>query len=513
MVKINIIRLDLRIYAACISLFLSLLAYSHVNPINYDGILYLSVAKLYIQQGLHAAMGLYPWPFYSILIAWISQLTHLSLLHAAETINTIFCAVIVITFITLVKTLRSSYLIQIFATITILLYPQLNSYRDLIVRDFGYWAFSLIGLWQLILYGKRSDWRNGLGWVLATLIASLFRVEGVIILALMPFILLCLPEHSFRQRALNLAKIYCIPLLIAVFLISSYFLSNHHTPASLGRLNDVIAYIKSNSSLFSHSIASKLAAIRQYILGPQSASDAVLWFICGFIGILLWQIVSTLGLFYTFLTSYTLSKKIVYVASNTKVILSGFIVLNLIILADFYLQSYFLSDRYVMVLGLTLALFVPFALENFFIIWKRQKKFLTNPHWTFSLLILLLVISSLSGIIHFGHSKTYITQAGLWLKNNTTTNTSVFSNNKQILFYAERTPINWDPAFAYNYDDSNPLQTVRGSNNWKNADYLALRITHQVKNDEPQIINVIGKLPLETFHNRRGDEVLIFKLR
>ena len=76
-----------RIFTAFISLIFSLQTVYFDDLINRDGILYLQTAELFMSEGLYATQGLLNWPFFSILISWVHQLTSLSLETAGFVLN------------------------------------------------------------------------------------------------------------------------------------------------------------------------------------------------------------------------------------------------------------------------------------------------------------------------------------------------------------------------------------------------------------------------------------------
>ena len=60
------------------------------NWINVDSILYLDSAKAILQWQWQEAYKIYPWPFYSALIALVSKTTGLQVFNAAKILNIIF---------------------------------------------------------------------------------------------------------------------------------------------------------------------------------------------------------------------------------------------------------------------------------------------------------------------------------------------------------------------------------------------------------------------------------------
>ncbi len=169
--------------------------------INPDGVLYIQTAQAFLQGGLDAALAVYKWPFYSILIALIHQITQLSMDNAAILLNTFLCILIVTGFISLVKRLGGNYQVQVCAAIIILLHTGLNDHRAYIIRDFGHWAFMLYAVYFLIVYAQNRQLRYALAFGCSIFIAFLFRTEALFILLFAPLALL-LPTQglSLAQR-------------------------------------------------------------------------------------------------------------------------------------------------------------------------------------------------------------------------------------------------------------------------------------------------------------------------
>lgn len=503
-VKLGLLRkMDVRFYAVFLSIVLSWVAIGRNEPINYDGILYLSSAAAYLKTGFSAAFALYPWPFYAILIAWLSKATHLSLLCTAHLLNSIFLLVIVTTFITILKELGASRSVQIFGALVILVYPQLNNYRDLVVRDFGYWAFFLLAFWQLLRYAQTSRWVYALGWSGTILIATLFRIEGVVLFIFTPFLLLLLQHKSWRVRSQLFLRIYLFVALSALLLVG--FLAYTHHQASLGRFSDALYQLKHGWFLVATKFTSSSMVVGHTILSPYSDDYGYLFVAIGLFGLFVAQLVSALNPLFTLLCAHVLIKKLLTFENNKKILLYGFISLNLLIPLSFFAQDFFLSSRYLFAACLLLLLLAPFSLQRILTDWQQRKA------WYAPVVMLVLIIMAFGSINHFAYSKVYIVDAGHWLQQNTPQSATVYSNNKQVLFYAQRTPIDFQAKLSTRYDDSQPLQTVQ-SKAWRGYDYLALRIAHQAHADEAKIIAIVGVAPVMIFHNRRDDTVLIFKL-
>jgi hypothetical protein len=505
-VKSCLAKIDIRIYAVLFSIIISLLALCNRDPLNMDGIFYLTIAAAYNKAGLAAAMSLYGWPFYAVFIGLFSQLSHLSLLYSAYCINTFCATLIVIAYLTLLKELSAARSVQIIGALLILVYPTLNDYRVNIIRDLGFWAFALIALLHLLRYAKTSYWRHALGWNIAMLVASLFRIEGVLLLAFTPLGLLFLADIPLRQRIQALVKIYSLPFIAALFLLVKQML--HPASHNLGRVNELVDQFQHGWLLVSNNIDSKITLLSQTVLAPFSSSHAPLFFTAGAAALFLERVVSAMTPLYLLFCLHAWKNKLAAITRQSKTILLSFTLVNLIILVIFFSEQLFLAGRYLLIFCLPLLLWAPFSLQSIFADWRQKKSGYAGKPWLFPALIIALAIMLLSGIQRFGYSKAYITDAGLWLKNNTPTSASVYSNRQEVLFYAERTPVR----FGQPGNNLSPQQIIT-SKVWRHFDYLALAVAHDEQSAPAAIIALMGKEPLHIFSNKRKDTIFIFKLR
>lgn len=497
----------IRCYAFLLSIVLSLIALQTHDPINLDGIIYLRAAAAYLDGGLTAAFKIYNWPFYSILIAKFSQLTHLSLMHSAQLISTILIGVIVVAFISLVRELGGKLSIQVIAAIVILIYPTLAHKRDYIVRDFGYWAFLLLGLLQLLRFAHTPRWRYVISWGMLLAIATLFRIEGMIIWLALPLVLLLHNAYSLKQRIGLVLKIQTLLLLGGVSLLL-LLTQQGYLIEKLGRIPELLQQIKSGWQLSITHFYDKANLLREAILNNDSRDSAAIILLGGILAITIFSLITTLTLLYSLLVGYALAKQTLPTTAINYKILIGFIGLNLLIILLFVSQHYFLSDRYVVALCLVLQLWVPFALAAIYQEWCGLSRSSTIKHGVFLIIILWLLALAVGDVVRFGYSKAYITDAAAWLRQNTVATANVYSNSKEIAFYAERPGTDWDNDF--NFDQ--PFNKIyKGS--WHKYNYIALLIKHGQITEQPKLIQRLGKQPIQQFQNKRGDKVLIFEIK
>ena len=189
--------------------------YFHLEEVvNKDGVLYLLAA-----QGDEAsATTLGRWIFYSRLIQAMAWITGLEAESAALAVNALLDLLLVLAFVRLVEELGAGRRALLVAAVAVLVLPYLNDNRAQVIRDHGYWAFTLVALVCYLRLFRRFSWGWLLGWYGAMGLATLFRVEGAAFVALMPLGLLLRPV-PWRRRILETGLAY-LPLGLGVALVA-----------------------------------------------------------------------------------------------------------------------------------------------------------------------------------------------------------------------------------------------------------------------------------------------------
>src|SRR5205814_979947 len=119
-------------------------------------------------------------------------------------------------------------------------------------------------------------------------------------------------------------------------------------------------------------------------------------------------------------------------SSSSVLIIWAYLIINVVITLVFLAEHLFISKRYIMALILVLMLWIPFALNDLINKWPSLK------HRVFlSITALVVCISSLSGIIDFGHSKFYIRSAGNWIAEHVPKNATLYANDLQLMYYTQ----------------------------------------------------------------------------
>jgi hypothetical protein len=489
---------------ALISLILSLTQWLSDPVINSDGIMYIQAASFIQKDDWVAASKLYNWLFYPLIVAKFSSFTTLSLEHSAHIINAVLSTITCLTFILLIKEFGGkTKSILCFSSLIILCYPNLNEYRNLIIRDHGYWAFYLLSCYFFIKAYKHISIRNVVFFVSSVVLATLFRVEGLCFLLTAPIVL-----FLYHLPSLKKTTVIFISLLIITLVLT---LSFNNTFQSLNlkgftKTKQVEQIIDDPSAKISSAIN-----ITESYINKLSANDfsndyapVILGFL--FVLILSTEIFSATSPLYVLLLCFVLFKTKLLWEKKLTLPWIYFILVNIIILCGFLFSHYFIAGRYPIPLALTLILPLPFLAQ--YIYQKFRNKELTQRHLKIvTATIVFFTVLTIDGLISTGASKKYLKDAGEWVSSSQQEHqTSLFTNNQFVSFYSGSQ--NGKRIRKPSFD--NVLGKLK-KGQLKKFDLLAIQISRKNINGESALLNAITTKPIKVFKNNKGDSVLIFK--
>ncbi|MBU0455726.1 MAG: hypothetical protein KKA99_02955 [Gammaproteobacteria bacterium] len=494
---------DVRFLAAILSVIFSLVVFLNHQPINPDAIYqYFPAADVFLKSGfsrfLQSFSDFSRWPFYSILIALLIKFFHLSFLNAAFVLNTIFNAITVVTFITLIQELDSRPAIVKSAAIVILAFHSFNAFRADIIRGFGYWAFLFLSLICFLRFSRTESWRYAVLWAVFMICGTLFRIEGAFLLCFSPFVLLFLHNRSFFEKVRLIIKAHALNIGLIGLLFIWLLMSGPHLIMQLGRFTDFVqqalqAYQKMVLSLQQH---------MQLLLPVYSSEKAFYVLTIGLLGYFVVSIVDIFTLLYSVLAihGWVISSR--EVKQDDRRILMLITFLSLVPCFIFYLEGYNTSGRYLMPFCLLFSVWIPFSLVFIYESARRSK----TMRWLFGLIVLILFVQAFSGLFHiFGPSNAYIAETGLWAKYHVPKNARLYTNHRMILFYANRKP--WTKEAVQNSE----LDLWQFEKKWQQYDYYMIRVFKGEIAPEDVFLRQEGLVFQKVFKNRSGNKIFIFK--
>lgn len=455
-------------WVALLSFMLSLaLSYNHL--VNLDGILYLQVAKAFMQHDYAQAFALYGWPFYSALIAGLSMITPLSLEHSATLINAGLMGLMGAGFVALVRELGGDKTIQWIAVLVFLAHTGINGYREYIIRDFGAWALMLWSMVYLCRISKQSDWKNIVGWTVTAIAAVLFRPENIAWLALGPLVLL-----TMKQNLACIIKTYSLTVSLAALMCLGVLIFGIKLP--LDKLGGLFGVVEHLLVVGADQYSMRAQALREIMSPELKYHHATIILGFALFSYLIFSIIKILSPLYFILVGYAAVRRPLIPAPQARIViwllmLYGFMYLG------FLAKNYFISSRYLIPFIAALMVWVPFALKD---CWSRA------PNALKLTLALVMIYMFLDGVVHTGYSKQYLRQAGLWINQHTPAQAVLYTENKQVAYYADR-----------------PLTT-----NPNAADVIAIYYSRKAP-EAHLLIESLSKDQQVDFHNKREDGVRV----
>jgi hypothetical protein len=488
--------------ATLFSLVLGMIAIFHEGVINPDGILYVRVAQIWLEQGMQAAVQQYSWPFYGILIGATSRIFFLSPEIAAYFLNLVFQILITVYFIRIIGVLGGSHRAKWFALFVILFFPHLLDYRAFIIRDLGYWAGYLAGLFYLLSYCRSFSWKTACFAVLALGFSSLFRVEGILFLLLMPFAFMIIPRLHAKQRLQAFACFSSVTLILVLFSLLCVTLAIGHIQQLLTQWH----FLFQGVDIWRHSIAAKIDGFANQVLDEQSRRSASYIVISGLLGYFFIKLVKVINPLYLLLTSFGWYRGVMPASRSQLGLLAYFFLVNMLVMIYFVGIFFFLSGRYLLPMVMIAIVWVPFTLDYLYLrIFayqrygiKRAQKFL------FIGLMVLMSFIGLHNYMQFGERKRYLYDAGEWFTEHLKDNESIITNSAPILFYAKGSQADWQ------HEYKKDLRLLLSSN-LQSFDYVALRLNKHSYEQLSVIARIFSdRKPVAVFENGNKEKVLIY---
>ncbi len=459
------------------------------TPINPDGVCYLLSAETIHLHHLQQAMqlcGPARWPLYAMLINALTLISHLSYFNAAFLLDAFFAALTAVFFIAIVRAIGGSARVMWFALLVILCAYEFNHLRNNVIRDHGFWAMYLASMLCLMAYFRAPSWAKALLFSVLLYIGTLFRIEGVLFLAFLPFIAFILPKHSWFGRIGRFIQLHSLNIVVGILLLS--WLAWHpHGLNQLGRVSDIVTQLQNGLSIIHHNMLSAKQAFTAFLpVDGKHDAGMLVWltFICWY----LVNIIASVSIVYALILMLGLATRLL--PANR--VLLVYMIINVCFTLFFLAEYLFLSKRYVMALSLTLMLFIPFILDG----WRQRHRLL------FFIAILATLMAGILPFLQGEDSKAYLMQAGEWLSKTVPASSQLYSNDYLVMYYSRHFGTNIFQAYQ-----QNPSLQLLVNGGWQHYNYLALRV-----NNNDALAKQIPIAPVATFVSGQN-RVVIYRVK
>ncbi len=462
------------------SLLLSWIAHSQGALLNRDGILYVEIARSLLDQGIGVLGRGFDWPFLPLLMAGLSWLSGLSPESAGHLLNAFFlagaCALLVA--LTRQRMPEAAWL----ACLVALALPAYNGYRSDLLREYGFWCFSLLAFWWALRWEATGRWSQALASQGALAIAMLFRLEAVVFYpALMCWQCFSAPTGQRMRRVLMISALPLTGAALGVLLFGSGLVP---LPARL------VAYLAAIDPLQKLQIFHAAAARMSEHVFPFKYSREEAGYIL-FFGLASLVPIKFLKLLGVFLVpfAYSISRQPLRGLLARWPLLAWAFLCHILALLAFVTQNFFLSARYVSMLDLLAVPLLAAGLLGLLRLLPRWRPFI----------LLLAFLTMVANVVSFSPPKTHIVEAGRWLGAHVPDAARVGVDNARIAYYA-----GWRAAQAVGQDRAE-LGVALAQ---KRIDMVAVEASR--KDDGlDEWLAAHHLQPVQRFANKAGDAVIV----
>lgn len=402
------------------SLLLSWLAVGGSSVLNRDGMLYVDAALRFRAEGFAELIGTFDWPLLSMLIAGLGGVIGMGFENAGHIIDASLLAGTCALMVDLVRRHQPDDAAMAWATcVAVLAMPGYNGYRDQILREYGYWFFSMLAFWLALQWERRGcRWRDALPCQLAVVGAMLFRLEAAVFLAAL--IAWQVVSASAEGRIRRVFMLAALPLLAMVSLAALVGAGLIDWPER------VLRYLGAANPLGVHKWSEHAAHLLESgVLPEYSRDEAVFILFFGMLSLIPIKFVKMLGLFVVpFAYSAFAGDRRPLVGRWA---LFGWAFLaHVVALMLFASDLLFLSGRHVSMLTL---LAVPAVAAGLVFLWRRL------PRWR-PAVVVAAVATMIANVVSLGPSREYLSAAGAWLAASEPDPVTVYVDDPRVAYYA-----------------------------------------------------------------------------
>jgi hypothetical protein len=402
------------------SLLLSWIAVSGNPVLNRDGMLYVEMAQSIAGAGLVDIKGSFI--FLAVLPAFISLVSIATGLPPEISAHVVDAALLAGACGLIVSIVRQRMPEAAWAAcLVVLAMPAYNGYRDQVLREYGFWFFSLLAIWLAMQWEANSwRWREALLCQGAVLCAVLFRQEAVAYFpALMLWQICAAPRETRLKRVLAIGFLPVIGTVITgIVVITGVIPLPDRLAYFLNAVNPVRALQEVGEA------ARKMSDVVFKYKYSREEAGYVLFF--GLLTIIPMKFLKMSGVL-LFPLIYAFWGHSVRVVINRWQVVGWFFFAHVAVLVAFVTYQFFLVGRYVAMLNLLAVPVVAVGVTNL------MQRF---PRWRL-LVIVLALLSMLANVISTSPTNTQIIDAGKWLAANVPDPDRVYVDNPRVAYYGK----------------------------------------------------------------------------
>ncbi|HEY8119028.1 MAG TPA: hypothetical protein VIE91_07300, partial [Methylophilaceae bacterium] len=342
--------------------------------INDDGVIYIESARQFSLGEWKLGLNLYPWPLYPLLIAGIHTFTGLSLYGAGLLLSISFFLLSTYLFMLLVREVGGTNRTVIAAMLLLFACTYMMRYiLPTIMREQGHWAFYLASLLYFLRFYRSSRWTDALIWQVCAITATLFRIEAITCLVLLPFILLRQKEMSWRERGKRLFRAHAFNILLATVVALILLASPSLKLSDLGRLHEPMSVLQGAYQQITHGLIDKAHIIGDTVLGSFLSDYGMQGLILTLVAVIIGKITASSGVLAFILAAIYSKMSKLELAHDAQRILIWTAGLGLLNLWVILLCNFILPSRLAIPIAWIILIFGAFTLNSIYDTWKQNK--------------------------------------------------------------------------------------------------------------------------------------------
>lgn len=473
--------------------------------INKDGVLYVEAARAVGRGDLGQAFDIFPWPFMAIPMAGIAAVLGVSHETAGHLLNLAAWVVAVVTLLRILARLGGSSMVLAYGAVLLLLHPQSLDTLSGILRGPGYAAFALLGILLFMRFRDSGRWWEAAGALACLVAATLFRVEGVVLIASLPLVLALDRWLPLRQRLGRAGLLVALPAAVllaagAVSLLGPGEGAGEVTSRAVERFEREIRGVQA----WAEELPAKADGLADAVLDHYSRHHAVGATLAALSYVLAWETIRGVNLLYLVLAVWPLPDRRRPPRPEHRWMIGALAGVQVLMLAAFVLKEGYLSPRYTIGLALLVMMRAAFVLAAEHEAWRAAKAE-GRPRWQFPAVLVLLAVIGFDGLISTGVPDHQERDAGAWVQAELPEE-SVFFQSVRTRYYAGRP---WERSAAWS--NAQVLAMIRDGRMNAHA-YAVIDVrpgddAWRARLDEQPTLELV-----EAFTNRKGGAALIFRV-
>lgn len=489
-------------------LSLPLVAWIMMNSfgnINSDGILYIEVARKFDAGEWRQGFGLYNWPFYPLLITLVHKLSYLGFEMSAHCLDTLFFALLTAGLLTLVREVGGDRRTMVAAGLLLFVSSTIvRSYLPMVMRDPGFWAFHIWSIVFFLRFYIRHHLMDALAWGIVATIATLFRVEGLTYLVVLPILIFL--QRQLPNRTVLFAKANTLLILAGLGLLFAVLLHPTLDIHNMGRLGDPLMLVNNAHQQLAHGLVDKAHIYGATVLGKFISSYGMDGLLLTLIYILIVKAATASGWMQMVLGIYAWKFLKPDQLPAFQKVFAWLIAVGLTHAALMLLSTFVLPSRYLMPLGFIMIVYAAFGLAELHKSWQQKPWRPFRENWKFPLAAIVLTIQLSIMLWLWNPQKSYELHAANWVAAHATVGSRIYADSAHLRYYS-----NADQPFRRDFVTVEEIQQLFKAGQMSQYDYILVHASGERQVLASFLAEQSGSSPVAVFDNGR-DTITIYRL-